>query len=65
MKHDARFDLKLPAAQRRELAELAIESGLSSADLVRLCVRWLLAHPDRLLRPGLPVSDPPGMEARR
>jgi len=50
MKHDARFDLKLPAAQRRELAELATESGLSSADLVRLSVRWLLQHPDRLLR---------------
>jgi hypothetical protein len=52
MKHDARFDLKLPATTRRELAELATESGLSSADLVRLSVRWLLAHPDRLLGSG-------------
>jgi hypothetical protein len=52
IKHDVRLDLRLPAAQRRELAELATESGLSSADLVRLSVRWLLQHPDRLLGSG-------------
>jgi hypothetical protein len=33
IKHDVRLDLRLPAVQRRELAELATESGLSSADL--------------------------------
>jgi hypothetical protein len=49
MKSIARFDLKMPPEQRRELAELAAESGLSSADLVRLSVRWMLAHRDVLL----------------
>jgi hypothetical protein len=49
IKHDVRLDLRLPAAQRRELAELAAEAGLSSADLVRLSIRWMLAHPGALL----------------
>jgi hypothetical protein len=49
MKHSARFDLKMPPAQRQELAELAAEAGLSSADIVRLSVKWMLAHPGALL----------------
>jgi hypothetical protein len=49
IKHDVRLDLRLPAAQRRELAELAAETGLSSADLVRLSVCWMLAHRNVLL----------------
>jgi hypothetical protein len=44
MKRDARLELRLSAAQRRELAALADETGLTSADLARLGVRWLLAH---------------------
>jgi hypothetical protein len=47
----ARFDLKLPASQRRELAALASETGLSSADLVRLSVRHLLQNREAILRP--------------
>jgi hypothetical protein len=45
-----RFDLHLPAAQRRELASLASEVGLSSADLVRLGIRFVLRHPE-VIRP--------------
>jgi hypothetical protein len=44
MTHDARFELKLPAASRRELMELAAELELTSADLVRLGLAWLLQH---------------------
>jgi hypothetical protein len=51
MKRGARFELKLTARQRQELAELASASGLSSSDVIRLCLRWLATHPDRLLRP--------------
>jgi len=32
MKRDARFELRLSAVQRRELAALAEETGLTSAD---------------------------------
>jgi hypothetical protein len=37
-RHDqnARFEVRLPADRRRELAELAARRGLSSADVVRL-----------------------------
>jgi hypothetical protein len=56
IKHDVRLDLRLPAVQRQELAALAAESGLSSADLVRLSVRWLLQHPGVLLGGDRPDS---------
>jgi hypothetical protein len=56
IKHDVRLDLRLPAAQRRELAELAAEAGLSSADLVRLSVKWMLAHRDVLLSGSEPAG---------
>ena len=49
MKHSARFDLKMPPETRRELAALAAEAGLSSADIVRLSVKWMLQHPGVLL----------------
>jgi hypothetical protein len=49
MKHSARFDLKMPPETRRELAALAAEAGLSSADIVRLSVKWMLQHPGLLL----------------
>jgi hypothetical protein len=44
----SRFEMRLSAAQRRELAALADETGLTSADLARLGIRWLLAHRDVL-----------------
>jgi hypothetical protein len=47
----ARFDLKLPLRQRRELDALAGETGLSRADLVRLGIRYVLQHPEVILRP--------------
>ena len=50
MRHDARLRIRLPAAKRRELDELAADTGLSSADLARIGIRWLLAHRDVLLR---------------
>jgi hypothetical protein len=48
----ARFDLKLPASQRRELASLADQVGLSSADVVRFGIRYMLQHPEVILRPA-------------
>jgi hypothetical protein len=51
MEHGTRFELRLPAGRRRELAALADETGLSAADLVRLGIRWLLDHPGVLLKP--------------
>jgi hypothetical protein len=49
-KAKVRFDLHLPTAQRQELATLANQIGLSSADLVRLGIRYMLAHPEVILR---------------
>jgi hypothetical protein len=51
MKEKVRFDLHLPLAQRRELDALAGETGLSRADLVRLGIRFVLQHPEVILRP--------------
>jgi hypothetical protein len=42
MKHDARFEVRLTADTRRELEELAATCGLTSADLARLGIKWLL-----------------------
>ena len=50
--NDTRFELRLPCAQRRELAELAQETGLSASDLARLAVRRLIADPGVLLVRG-------------
>jgi len=47
----ARFDLKLPRLQRQGLDALSAETGLSRADLTRLALRHLLAHPEAILRP--------------
>jgi hypothetical protein len=47
----ARFDLKLPLRQRRELDALSGETGLSRADLVRLGIRYMLEHPELFMRP--------------
>jgi hypothetical protein len=49
MKRDKRFEFRLTADQRRELEELARDVGLSSADLARLGIGWLLRHPGVLL----------------
>jgi hypothetical protein len=44
-----RFEIRLSADRRQELAELARESGLSAADIARLAITRLLAHPGVLL----------------
>jgi len=46
-----RFDLTMPMVQRRELASLASETGLSSADLARFGIRYVLEHRELFLRP--------------
>jgi len=56
MRCDTRLEIKLPAESRRELHKLADEIGLSSADLVRLGIRYVLSHRDALLRP--PMEQP-------
>jgi hypothetical protein len=50
MKRDTRFEIRLPAANRRELLELAAETGLTSADLVRIGLRWVLTHREALFK---------------
>jgi hypothetical protein len=47
---DARLEIRLPKANRRELDALAEETGLTSADLVRIGIRWLLVHHELVLR---------------
>jgi hypothetical protein len=51
MEQMPRFQLRLPVVQRRELAMLARETGVSSADLVRLGIRYMLQHPEVVSRP--------------
>jgi hypothetical protein len=46
-----RFELLLPPAHRRKLARLAADTGMSSADLVRFGIRWLLDHRELVLKP--------------
>jgi predicted DNA-binding protein len=57
MNNDARFELRLPTQRRARLDELADETGLSSADLVRLAIDRLLADPKIVLK------SPQGTEA--
>jgi hypothetical protein len=52
----ARFKIRLTPERRRELEDLAREAGLSSADLARLGIGWLLRHPGVLLGGGLPAD---------
>jgi hypothetical protein len=50
MTNDARLEIRLPARRLRELDELAAESPVSRADLVRLGINWLIEHPDAILK---------------
>jgi hypothetical protein len=56
MTNDARMEFRLPALRRRELDELAEQAGLSSADLVRLGIKWLLEHREVLLKPPAEIT---------
>jgi hypothetical protein len=47
---ETRLDVRLPAATRRALDALAADTGLTSADLVRIGIRWLLTRRRTLLR---------------
>ena len=49
-----RFEFRLSAGRRRELAELAAETGISSADLARLAIKQFLERPEIL---GLRSTD--------
>jgi hypothetical protein len=51
MEKKVRFDLQLPTQQRQELSTLAAELGVSSADLVRMSLRYTLANRELFLRP--------------
>jgi predicted DNA-binding protein len=48
MSDTARFELRLPAERRRELDALTRETGLSTADIVRLSIKQLLERRDVL-----------------
>ena len=47
----------MPASQREELAALADRTGLSSSDLARLGVAWLLERKDVLITGSRPVDE--------
>jgi hypothetical protein len=53
-----RFELRLPTAQREQLDELAAKLSLSSADVARIGVHWVLKHRDVL-------TDGPAVERER
>jgi hypothetical protein len=46
--NDQRFEIRLSETRRRELAALARETGLSSADVARLGILWVCRNPDAL-----------------
>ena len=48
MQNEARFEFRLAKDRRRELAELAAETGISSADLARLAIKQFLERPEIL-----------------
>jgi predicted DNA-binding protein len=52
---NTRFEFRLPEPARRQLHQLSNETGLSSADLVRLGISKLLQDRDAL--PKLPLGD--------
>jgi hypothetical protein len=45
-----RFELLIPRAWKRELDQLARESRLSSSDLARLSIRYLLNNRAKLVK---------------
>ncbi len=48
MSDGTRFEIRLSAARRRELGELANETGLTAADVARLAIVRLLNDPQVL-----------------
>jgi hypothetical protein len=59
MTDGTRFQIRLSAERRRELAELASEAGLSSSDIARLGIRYMLQHPHLLFTPDHGGAAPP------
>jgi hypothetical protein len=57
MKHDSNISLRISSELRRSLDELAAEASagygieVSSADLLRIGAKRLLAHPGELFKP--------------
>jgi len=49
--------MRLPASQRQELVALANQTGLSSSDLARLGITWLLERKDVLITGGREPVD--------
>jgi hypothetical protein len=54
----ARFEFRLPLDRRLELDQLAEETGLSAADIVRLGLCWALANRN-LLKPTTEAPHAP------
>jgi hypothetical protein len=57
--NNGRFEFRIPTERRQELAALASEVGLSSADLVRLGIKYLLDNRELLLRPETIMNGGP------
>jgi hypothetical protein len=54
----ARFEVRLSEPCKRQLIELAATVGLSSSDLVRMGIYWMLGNRDALIEmEGCPSSD--------
>jgi Ribbon-helix-helix protein, copG family len=50
MQLDSRLEIRLPSATRNALDALAADTGLTSADLVRIALRWLLTNEKAVLQ---------------
>jgi hypothetical protein len=59
MSLETRLDVRLPTAA---LDALAADTGLTSADLVRIGIRWLLTHRRKLLRAPQDLAIEAGRE---
>jgi hypothetical protein len=54
---DVRFQLRFSREQRAQIAALAVDLGISSADLVRMSVACVLRSDGALLRPGNGIQE--------
>lgn len=59
---NARFEIKMRPAQRRELEALAGELDMSAADLARLGITWVLRHRNTLLGGEVAARKPAAAE---
>ena len=58
-----RFELKMPAEQRRELDALAAAIGTTTAELLRIGGSWVLNNREFFTKGRVPARDVTGVAA--